>query len=192
MVRVVERMGVKLLAVLEQSWGCGLWLMGSLLSFLSPVKYGLLAILVFVVADLVFGTAVSLRKERFILSYLLRETPAKLVVYFGSALLIFTAEALFFDKTFFITKSVVALACVCEGWSILGNWLVLFPNMLFPRLLKLQLKGEVEKKLGTEIHTELDNSELGDNSELAQSDKIGSDNSELGMRNLKKKRNEKD
>ena len=155
-VPIVERIGVKLQVVLGQSWGWVLSAGAFLLSFMAPVKYAFAAMGVAVVADLLFGMVSAWKQRKFLLSQSGRDTPAKVVVYFGFMLVVYTTERIFADDQALITKAGCALACVCELWSMLGSALIIWPNMLFPKLLKLQLKGEVEAKLGKHISNLLD------------------------------------
>ena len=71
-------------------------------------------------------------------------------------LLNFISPVIFTQDNAIITKAGCTLACVCELWSMLGSALIIWPNMMFPKLLKLQLKGEIESKLGKNISNQLD------------------------------------
>ena len=79
-----------------------------------------------------------------------------MIVYFGFMLVVFVTERIFTQDNAIITKAGCTLACVCELWSMLGSVLIIWPNMMFPKLLKLQLKGEIESKLGKNISNQLD------------------------------------
>ena len=134
---IVERILIKLQMVLNHSWGWIISGMIFLLNFISPVKYAFAAMGVAITADLLFGMFSAKKQGKFFLSQSGRDTPAKVIVYFG-----FMAGC--------------TLACVCELWSMLGSALIIWPNMMFPKLLKLQLKGEIESKLGKNISNQLD------------------------------------
>ena len=69
---------------------------------------------------------------------------------------VFVTERIFVSENFIITKTGCVLACVCEIWSMLGSVLIIWPDMLFPRLLKKQLRGEVAAKIGKDIANQLD------------------------------------
>lgn len=153
---IVDRILVKLQVVLSQSWGWILAATAFMLNFIAPVKYAFMAMGVAVIADLVFGIVSARKQRKFLLSQSGRDTPAKIIVYFGFMLVVYVTERIFADDQALITKAGCALACVCELWSMLGSALIIWPRMLFPKLLKLQLKGEVESKLGKHISNLLD------------------------------------
>ena len=73
------------------------------------------------------------------------------MIYFGPLLTIYLGEYVFSSEIFLFTKSAVVLAIACEGWSILGSALILRPDMPFPKILRMQLKGEIENKMGKDI-----------------------------------------
>lgn len=147
---------MKLQVILGQTWG---WILSAgafLLSFMAPVKYAFVAMGVAVAADLLFAMISVWKQHKFLLSKTGRDTPAKVIIYFGFMIVVFTTERIFTEGQAVITRAGCALACVCELWSMLGSALIIWPNMLFPKLLKLQLKGEVEAKLGKNISNLLD------------------------------------
>ena len=153
---IVERIIVKLQELLSQSWGWVLSAAAFLLNFIAPVKYAFLAMGVAVAADLLFGMLSARMQGKFILSQSVRDTPAKVIVYGGFMLVVYVAERIFGDDASLLTKGGCALACACELWSMLGSALIIWPKMLFPKLLKLQLKGEIEAKMGKNISNLLD------------------------------------
>lgn len=153
---IVERILIKLQMVLNHSWGWIISGMIFLLNFISPVKYAFAAMGVAITADLLFGMFSAKKQGKFFLSQSGRDTPAKVIVYFSFMLVVFVTERIFTQDNAIITKAGCTLACVCELWSMLGSALIIWPNMMFPKLLKLQLKGEIESKLGKNISNQLD------------------------------------
>lgn len=153
---IVERILIKPQMVLNHSWGWMISGMIFLLNFISPVKYAFAAMGVAITADLLFGMFSAKKQGKFFLSQSGRDTPAKVIVYFGFMLVVFVTERIFTQDNAIITKAGCTLACVCELWSMLGSVLIIWPNMMFPKLLKLQLKGEIESKLGKNISNQLD------------------------------------
>lgn len=168
---IVERTGMKLQDMLSQSWGWVLSAIIFMLNFISPVRYAFLAMAVAMLMDLLFSMVSTWKQGKFILSQILRDTPAKVIVYGGSMLVVYVTERIFGDDASLFTKGGCTLACVCELWSMLGSALIIWPNMLFPKLLRLQLKGEIESKLGKNISNILDK-------EDKQNDKIKQGNPE--------------
>lgn len=147
---------LKLQEMLGQSCGWVLSAAAFLLNFIAPVKYAFLAMGVAMLMDLLFSMVSTCKQGKFILSQIIRDTPAKVIVYGGFMLVVYVTERIFGDDTSLLTKGGCALACACELWSMLGSALIIWPNMLFPKLLKLQLKGEIEAKLGKNISNILD------------------------------------
>jgi len=95
--------------------------------------------------DAVWGIAVSIRQGQFALSELARLTIAKLAVY-GCALSVFVGLDKVTDSV--VTGSVVGAAIVLvEFWSCCASMLILFPHILFLRLMKKALTGEIASKL---------------------------------------------
>lgn len=153
---IVERIMLKLQELLSQSWGWVLSAAAFMLNFIAPVKYAFLAMGVAMTMDLLFGMISAWKQGKFILSQSVRDTPAKAIVYGGFMLVVYVAERIFGDDASLLTKGGCALACACELWSMLGSALIIWPKMLFPKLLKLQLKGEIEAKLGKNVSNLLD------------------------------------
>ena len=95
--------------------------------------------------DAVWGIAVSIRQGQFALSELARLTIAKLAVY-GCALSVFVGLDKVTDSV--VTGSIVGAAIVLvEFWSCCASMLILFPHILFLRLRKKALTGEIASKL---------------------------------------------
>lgn len=153
---ILAKWAGKLSDLLAHSYGRLITLVGFALGFIAPVKYAFVAMGVAVVGDLLFRVMSLLKLRRSILSERLRETPVKVIVYFGFMVVVFVTERIFVAENFIITKTGCVLACVCEIWSMLGSVLIIWPDMLFPRLLKKQLRGEVEAKIGKDIANQLD------------------------------------
>lgn len=159
---IVERILMKVQEVLASSWG---WLMSFLvfvLNFMAPVKYAFAAMGLAILMDMLFGMLSAWKQGKFLLSQSGRDTPAKVIVYGGFMLVVYATERIFGDDASLLTKGGCALACACELWSMLGSVLIIWPKMLFPKLLKLQLRGEIESKLGKNISNILDKEDKND------------------------------
>ena len=153
---VYARLLDKTQEMLSHSWGWVLSTVLLVLQFLSPAGYCFLAMGVAIGMDLLFGIMSAKKRGEFLLSEILRNTPVKVVVYGGSVLVIYVAEMICGGEFMPFTKMGSVFACGCELWSMLGSALIIWPNAMFPRLLKLQLKGEIESKLGAKVREELD------------------------------------
>ena len=115
--------------------------------------------------DAVWGIAVSIRQGQFALSELARLTIAKLAVY-GCALSVFVGLDKVTDSV--VTGSIVGAAIVLvEFWSCCASMLILFPHILFLRLMKKALTGEIASKLhisDDDVQSVLDEKENKDES----------------------------
>lgn len=159
---IVERILVKLQDVLSSSWGWLMSFVAFLLNFMAPVKYAFAAMGLAILMDMAFGMLSARKQGKFLLSQSGRDTPAKVIVYGGFMLVVYATERIFGDDASLLTKGGCALACACELWSMLGSVLIIWPKMLFPKLLKLQLRGEIESKLGKNISNILDKEDKND------------------------------
>lgn len=104
------------------------------------------AVLILTILDAVWGIAVSIKQGKFTLSELMRQTVAKIAIY-GSALAAFIQ----IDKvanTELCTIIVSIPILICEAWSMAGSMLIIKPDMLFLRLFRKALAGEIANKLG--------------------------------------------
>ena len=97
------------------------------------------------IMDAVWGIAVSVKQGKFTLSELARLTIAKLAVY-GCALTVFVGLDKVTDTV--ITGSLVGAAIVLvEFWSCCASMLIIYPHILFLKLMKKALTGEIASKL---------------------------------------------
>ena len=138
----------KLWLILHTGWG---WLLVGFI-FLADYFAGHTFIVSLVVAvtlmDAGWGIAVSLKQGKFTKSELARLTIDKLAVY-GCAMFVFVGLDKLGDTT--ITASVVGAAIVLvEWWSSMASMLILFPHIVFLRLMKRVLIGEIASKLRIE------------------------------------------
>lgn len=158
--KIIERIFDKLCGLIENSWG---WLLSGgvfVFNFITPEKYSFIALGIAIAFDLLFGITAAVKQGKFFLSSAFRETPGKVLIYFGFLFVVYSSERVFGNGSFLITKGCSALGCGCELWSMLASALIIKPNMLFPRLLKLQLKGEIESKFGKHISNQFKDKEV--------------------------------
>jgi len=148
---IISRILFKLQSVVDSQWGLFTTVWMLLMSFLAPVAISFVLLAAAILIDLVFGIAAQCKLKKFVVSSGGRQTFLKVMIYFGPLLTIYLGEYVFTSDIFLFTKSAVVLAIACEGWSILGSALILRPDMPFPKILRMQLKGEVENKLGKNI-----------------------------------------
>lgn len=154
---VYDRVVDKIHDYLTSSWGILLTGVGFIGSFLAPVKYAFLAVGIAILIDMAFGIVSAAKQKKPILSAEARQnTFAKVLIYFGPLFVIFVLEGVFSGEAFYFTKLACVIAGGCELWSMLASALIIAPKMLFPKVLRLQLRGEVESKLGKNISNLLD------------------------------------
>ena len=136
----------KILKPLDSIWGWVCAFATFFLSFLGDGVNLLLAMLVLVLMDAVFGTWVSIAQGKGFESRRLRETAAKFLVYFGLQI-----AAIILDKVLTLDlvcmRATTALIVVCEMWSVLANVTIIYPKFILGKLLKKYLSSEMANKL---------------------------------------------
>jgi len=133
------------------------WLAGFIMFICNALTGGRLIIYTVVLAtviDLGCGIAVSVKRGRFTLSELIRQTVEKMVVY-GLALIVFLViDSLISEGTGFevaLTGGVVGIVITfAETWSFLAALLILYPKNPLLKLLQKALTGEIARKLDIE------------------------------------------
>lgn len=115
-------------------------------------RFLVLMVVVVTIMDAGWGIAVSIKRGKFTLSELMRQTVVKILVY-GCALLIFLALDKFVTQetglTIEISSGLIGtLIVLTEGWSSAASALILFPNVPFLRFMQKALTGEIARKLG--------------------------------------------
>ena len=115
-------------------------------------KFLVLMVTVVTIMDAGWGIAVSIKRGKFTLSELMRQTVVKILVY-GCALLVFLSLDKFVEMetglTMEITSGLIGVIIVLtEGWSSAASALILFPNVPFLRFMQKALTGEIARKLG--------------------------------------------
>jgi len=125
--------------------GATLW------SFIRPEIFPLSIVFFAVLVDMFWGIFAAIKQKKFIFSESIRDTFIKIIIYATSLLLILLTEKVIHEKWEIATRVSCALAAACEFWSISANMLIVKPDMPFLRLFRLQLKGEIEKKVGKNI-----------------------------------------
>lgn len=145
---------LKLGDILGTIWGWVLALLLFLADYIAGQEFTIKLVVIITLMDAIWGIAVSVSRGKFTLSELMRLTIQKLVVY-GCVLIAFIGLDKYMDST--ITTSAIGAAIVLiELWSSCASMLILFPHILFLRLLKKALKGEIARKLGVDPE-EVDN-----------------------------------
>lgn len=107
--------------------------------------------------DAIWGIAAARKQHKFILSELAKETIKKIGAYGTAIVMIILIENLAFGShqihnnhpanTRYLVDIVATCITAVEFWSICGNILIIYPNAIFFRLLKMPLIGEIARKL---------------------------------------------
>lgn len=129
-------------------WGWVLAIITFFTNLITPEWYSFTVVIIAICLDAFFGIVVSVKNKKFALSKLMRVTSFKIASY-GAGLLIFLLiEKLAHDTGFIGVKIAAAWATACEFWSMSASILIIWPDAYFFRILRKQLKGEIENKLG--------------------------------------------
>ena len=121
-------------------------------NFIHPEIYCFGVVGAAILIDLIWGIIVAVKEKKFVFSESIRNTFIKVNIYGTALLLIYAIERGVHDDWFIGTKIACAIAAGCEFWSISASMLIVKPNMPFIRLFRMQLKGEMEKKLGQGVN----------------------------------------
>lgn len=135
----------KLASILTTIGGWCALLLLFIVDYFAGHSFVVMLVVAVTLLDAVWGIAVSVKQGKFTLSELARLTIAKLAVY-GCALFVFVGLDKITDTTF--SASIIGAAIVLvEFWSSCASMLILFPHILFLRLMKKALTGEIASKL---------------------------------------------
>lgn len=151
--KYVEAMWLKFQVIFGSTMG---WITAALVTafnFFLPEIYAFGVVLTAIILDAIFGLTVALgvRKD-FALSKLGRVTLFKISAYFATLIIAYMVEKMLHDEGGFISVKVVAgWAAACEFWSLSASVLIVWPDAFFFKIMRKQLKGEIESKLNKDI-----------------------------------------
>lgn len=144
----MEKGIIQLNDALSSAYGWILAMVVTVIAFITPEKVSFIVVGGAIFADLFWGIVASVKQKKFILSVALRETVKKIGVYSFALMGALSIEAIaHIEGTFIAVRTVAILASVCEFWSMSASMLIVYPKMPFLKLLRGQLKGEIESKL---------------------------------------------
>lgn len=145
---MIERiLHIKLPDILSTFSGWVLAILLGIVNFFASHK-GIVNIVIFaVVIDAFWGIFVSIKQGKFVLSELGRMTISKLMVY-GCVITLFIAVDKLLGGSMTLSATIIAtLIVLVEAWSTLASMTIVYPNMVFLRVLRKVLKGEIARKL---------------------------------------------
>lgn len=137
---------VKLVGALGTIYGWLIAIFIGLVNFFGGYEMAIFAVVFCVLSDLFWGIWAALKQGKFAQSDLVRNTTSKFSAYAMAVILAVFMDKLSFD-TILCTSIFTIVICVAEIWSISGNILIVNPNIVFFRLLRPALKGELARKL---------------------------------------------
>jgi len=147
----IQHLLIKIHPIFTTIWGWILIALTTLWSFIKPELYPFSVVYFAILLDLIWGIAAAVKLKKYIRSERIRETFKKIIIYSVSLLLILLIEKILHEEWEVATRVSCAIAAACEFWSISANMLIVKPDMPFVRLFRLQLKGEIEKKVGHNV-----------------------------------------
>lgn len=137
----------KLNDILSHGEGIAVWVASTIGALFSGYE-GMICLLLFVVVvDALWGIANAVKAGKFVLSDLMRNTVGKILSYCSVFLVIVGIEKVIGIDSGICSAVVVGVIALTEVWSISGHILIRFPNLLFFRLFRPALVGEIARKL---------------------------------------------
>ena len=143
----MEKFLHKLADIFTHAGGIITWCTCTIGSLLAGYEGRMFLILFCVIVDAYWGINNAIRAGRFVLSDLMRDTINKILAYMSVFLVLLGIEKVEGIESQICTTIIVGLIAATELWSISGNILIRHPNLLFFRLLKPALIGEIARKL---------------------------------------------
>ena len=145
---VFDSLPIKLMEVLSTFGGWLLTILLAIINFMGGYKMALIAVLVCIILDAIWGITAAIKRGSYARSELMRDTLSKAGAY-GSGLLMFMLiEALIGAGWTYGTDTLAAVICITELWSMSANILIVNPRVPFFRMLNKALTGEIARKLG--------------------------------------------
>lgn len=143
--------------MLDSLWGFFITIAFAVFNFFVGYKVAIGVVLAAIIFDGMWGVAAARKNGKFILSDLGKDTLKKIGAYSTALVMVMLIENLAFGSheitsaegshTRFLVDIVATIIAAVEFWSICGNILIVHPNAVFFRLLKLPLTGEIARKL---------------------------------------------
>lgn len=145
--KLLTAIGNKLMYLLSTIWGKILLIVAWIIEFVGGYELAICSVVVAITLDLIWGVWASIVRGKFAKSELLRETISKMTAYMSGLLMFILAEKNLPGDSFFIV-SVIATVMVCtELLSMSANILIVNPKIMFFKLIRPALRGEIANKL---------------------------------------------
>ena len=137
----------KLNDILSHGEGVAVWVASTIGALMSGYEGMIFLLLFVVVVDALWGIANAVKAGKFVLSDLMRNTVGKILSYCSVFLVIVGIEKVVGIESGICSAVVVGVIALTEVWSISGHIMIRFPNLLFFRLFRPALIGEIARKL---------------------------------------------
>lgn len=138
--------------IVNYTYGQFLFFLGLLFNLLHQNSISFAIVGGAVIADLIWGVSAAIKLNKFVLSKALRETFTKSAIYAFALIGITLIEKLIYAESMIGLKIACSLAAACELWSISASMLIIKPDMPFINIFRMQLKGEIENKIGKNLN----------------------------------------
>lgn len=144
---VFERILDSIQKVFSNLFGWIIALFSAYLAWLGNDSGSFLLVLIAIVWDMAWGIASAVKRREFVLSYLLRETFCKIIVYIGAMSIVLLAERMLGLTSGLTLKIIAVIATSVELFSSAGNILIIKPDFVFVRFFGKYLVGEIADKM---------------------------------------------
>ena len=144
---VFERILDSIQKVFSNVFGWIIAVFTAYLSWLGNDSGSILLVVVALVWDMAWGIAAAVKRHNFVLSYLLRETFCKIIVYVGAMSIVLFAERMLGLTSGLTVRIIAVIATSVELFSSAGNILIIKPDFVFVRFFGKYLVGEIADKM---------------------------------------------
>lgn len=144
---VFERILDSIQKVFSNLFGWIIAVFTAYLSWLGDDSGSILLVIVALMWDMAWGIAAAMKRHNFVLSYLLRETFCKIIVYVGAMSIVLFAERMLGLTSGLTVRIIAVIATSVELFSSAGNILIIKPDFVFVRFFGKYLVGEIADKM---------------------------------------------
>lgn len=148
---IISDIGIKLNNILSSCTGVvsflTMWVMALLATILGFYKEVIIVTFFCIFIDLIWGVAKSIKMGGYATSYLLKNTILKMGAYFSVMILLIAMEHLLHMESQVFTVTFTIVILITELISVLGNIAIVKPSLIFVKLLRRLVIGEVARKL---------------------------------------------
>jgi len=148
---IIMAIGLQIAGIFTTVWGWVLFVFATLVSLISAEKFSFIVLGVVIFIDYFWGLVSAKKQGKPITSFGFRQSILKTGIYLSVLLPVMFIERALHEEWLIVFRSVCALAAACELWSASASMLIVYPDFPFLKLFRLQLTGEINKKLKVDI-----------------------------------------